>query len=292
MIINSGNLTLLYQGFNASFKEGFGQADSDYETLTLQVKSSTREEQYGWLGQFPGFTEWVGERTVRSIREHGYVIKNRKFESTVEVKRDDIEDDAYGVYSAMFAEMGRSAASHPAELVYATLKSGFDTKCYDGQYFFDTDHDVSGASVSNSGGGAGTPWYLLDCTRMIKPIIFQTRRPYDLKAMIDLNDEQVFMRDAFRYGVDTRVNAGFGLWQLAYGSKQALSADNYKAARQSMLGFKGDQDKAMGVRPTHLLVPPSLEGAAREILLAERNAAGATNVWQGSAKLLCSPWLA
>ena len=44
----------------------------------------------------------------------------------------------------------------PALLVAA----GFTSLCYDGQYFFDTDHPVgpneSPASVSNHGGGAGT----------------------------------------------------------------------------------------------------------------------------------------
>ena len=56
---------------------------------------------------------------------------------------------------------------------------------------------------------------------MIKPVIFQRRRDYDLRRMDMRDDEHVFMRDNYRYGVDARVNAGYGLWQLAYGSKQS-----------------------------------------------------------------------
>ena len=292
MIINSGNLTTLYKGFNTAFKEGFGVAKPDHEAIAMIVASTTSEEQYGWLGQFPGLREWVGERTVQGIREHGYTVKNKKFEATVEVARDNIEDDKFGVYSPLFSEMGRAAASHPATLVFDLLKKGFAQKCFDGQYFFDTDHDVQGASVSNDGGGAGTGWYLLDCSRQIRPIIFQRRRAYDMHRMDQPADEQVFMRDVYRYGVDARVSAGFGLWQLGYGSKQALTANNYGDAREAMLGYKGDEGRPLGIRPTHLVVPPSLEKEAREILVAERNAAGATNIWRDTAELLCSPWLA
>ena len=147
-------------------------------------------------------------------------------------------------------------------------------------------------SVSNDGGGAGTGWYLLDCSRMIKPIIFQRRRDYDLRRMDMRDDEHVFMRDQYRYGVDARVNAGYGLWQLAYGSKQALSAANYEAARVAIMGVMGDEDRPMGCMPTHLVVPPALEHEGLELLNAERLANGSTNVYRGTAKLIVSPWLA
>lgn len=293
MIVNSGNLLTLYRGFNAAFNEGFGQSPDDHAPFTMVVPSMTRTEEYGWLGQFPGLREWVGERVLRGISEHSYAIKNRKFESTIEVLRDDIEDDHHGVYTPLFREAGRAAAAHPCELVYAALKAGFATKCYDGQYFFDTDHpDGKGGSISNDGGGAGSPWFLMDTTRAVKPIIHQTRRAYNLTRMDDLDDENVFMRDTFRYGVDGRCNVGYGLWQLAYGSKQDLTSDNYAAAREAMLAFKGDEGRPMGIMPTHLVVPPGLEEEAREIIIAERLANGATNVWRGTAEVVVSPWLA
>ena len=41
-----------------------------------------------------------------------------------------------------------------------------------------------------------------------------------------------------------------------------------------------------------LVVPPTLEKEALELINAERSAAGATNIYRGSAELLVSPWLA
>ena len=297
MIITQGTLHTLFLAFNAAFREGFGQAPTDHQRITMMVSSMTATEEYAWLGQWPGLKEWVGERIVRSLIQHEYSIKNKTYESTIGVPRDRIRDDQYGVYTPMFSEMGRATAAHPAELVYQALMDGFDTKCYDGQYFFDTDHPVdqlgdAGTQANRpSTLGSGKPWFLIDTSRAIKPIIHQTREAYDLTRMDDPTDENVFMRREFLYGVDGRCNVGYGLWQLAYGSKQALTAANYAAARVAMHGFQADSGRPLGIMPNLLVVGPSQEQAARELISAERLANGATNVWQGSAEVLMSPWL-
>ena len=296
MILTQGTLQTLFVAFNAAFRAGFGQAPTDHQRITMMVPSMTSVEEYGWLGQWPGLKEWVGERVIRSLIQHEYSIKNKTYESTIGVGRDKIRDDQYGVYTPMFSELGRATAAHPAELVYAALAAGFDTKCFDGQYFFDTDHPVDqqgdGGTQSNSGGGNGTPWFLVDTSRMLKPIIHQTREPYDLTRMDDPTDENVFMRREFLYGVDGRCNVGFGLWQLAYGSKQELTAEHYAAARAAMHVFQADSGRPLGIMPNLLVVPPSLEQKALELISAERLANGATNVWRGTAEVLMSPWLA
>ena len=58
--------------------------------------------------------------------------KNKKFEMTIGVPRDDIEDDKYGVYTPLFSNMGEAAALQPDELVFGAMMSGFNEKCYDG----------------------------------------------------------------------------------------------------------------------------------------------------------------
>ena len=300
MIVNSRNLTILNTTYSAAFHAGFGQAPADHEPLTLMVPSMTAEAQYGWLGQVPGLREWVGERVLRGIAEHGYSIRNRKFETTVEVKRDAIEDDQYGVYAPLMRSLGEAAAAHPCELVYEALLAGFWTECYDGQYFFDADHAVQGSSVSNLGGapnraqllsGDQHAWYLVCANRAIKPILHQTRTPYEFETLDSLDDENVFIRDAFYYGCRGRGSAGYGLWQLAYGSVEALNEDNYRAARRAIHEALGDEGRALGYRPTHLVYPPALDHDALTLLNAERNANGSTNVYRGTATGLMSPWL-
>lgn len=292
MIINQSNLTLLYQAFKTAFNTGFRTNEQQWGRIATLVPSSTKSEQYGWLGQFPKLREWIGDRQVKNMAASSYAITNKSFESTIGVNRDDIEDDQYGVYTPLFQEMGFAAATHPDEMVFALLAAGFTTNCYDGQFFFDTDHPVGTGVVSNSGGGAGTPWYLLDVRRPLKPLIFQRRKDYNIQILQDEKDEAVFMRKEYRYGVDARCNVGFGFWQQAYGSKQTLDATNYASARTAMMSLKSDEGRPLGIKPNLLVVPPSLESAALTLLQAEKNANGADNIYRNTAELIVVPWLA
>lgn len=295
--INTHVLKTLGTAFKTSYQGGLGQHPAQWGQIATTITSTTARNEYGWLGQFPSMRKWVGDRVVHQMSGHGYAIVNDDFELTQGVLRNHIEDDNVGMYSKIFEEWGRSVAAHPDEQVFGLLKRGFDEECYDGQAFFDAEHPVldedgNKTLVSNSGGGSGTGWYLMDASRALKPLIYQERKKPQFVAKDNPDDERVFWNKEFVYGVDSRDAVGFGFWQMAFGSKQTLNATNYAAARTAMQEMKGDYGRPLGLMPRLLVVPPSLEGAALEILNAERNAAGATNVWRGTAELLVVPWLA
>ncbi len=302
MIITPAVLSALMTSFKKEYQAGQTMATPSWNKLASKVSSSSKSNTYGWLGQFPQFREWVGDRVIKDMAAHGYEITNKLFESTVGVARTDIEDDNIGAYAMLFQEMGRAAQMHPDELVYALLAAGGSTLCYDGQNFFDNEHPVypnvdgtgSPTLVANQdipGTSPGPAWYLLDVSRAIKPIIYQERIAPDLQQMTKSDDEHVFTADEYRYGVRARSNVGFGFWQMAFKSQQPLDKTNYAAARTAMQQFKADGGRPLGIRPTLLVVPPQLEAAGLEVLKAERDANGATNVYQGTAELLVSPWL-
>jgi phage major head subunit gpT-like protein len=297
MLINAANLDALRAGFKTSFQNGLGMATPQYARIATTVPSTTGENKYGWLGQIPGMKEWLGDRVIQNIAQHDYAITNKDYELTIGVKRNDIQDDNLGIYAPLFTEMGRATTAHPDLLSFALLKNGFDAECYDGQPFFDTDHPVldedgTPQSVSNTGGGSGTGWYLLDVSRAIKPIIFQERKKPEFVALDKVDDPNVFMKKEFLYGVDGRSNVGFGFWQMAYGSKQTLNAAAYATARAALAEMKGDHGRPLGLMPNLLVVPPSLESAGRKILNSELGSGGETNEWKGTAELLVVPWLA
>ncbi len=299
MIINAGNLTALFVAFKAAFNGGLGQAVTHYGLISTTVPSTTGSEEYGWLGAFPSMREWLGDRVIHGAKAHGYSIRNRPFELSVAVPRPAIEDDQYGVYTPMMTEMGRASAAHPDQLVFGLLKAGASTPCYDGQYFFDTDHPVlkdDGTTESQSNwdnnSGSGTAWYLLDCSRALKPIIYQERKKPSFVAKTSETDDNVFHRNEYVYGTDSRCNVGFGFWQLAYGSRKALDEANLIAAFTAMTERAGDHGRALGIRPTHLIVPPALEFAARKLVNATTLANGADNVLKGLVEVVSVPWLA
>lgn len=298
MDINTQTLRSAYVGFNASFQSGLQEASSMYGRIATTVPSTTRENEYGWLGKFPRFREWIGDRVINSLAKHGYSIRNKPFELTVEVDRDDFSDDNLGIYTPLFTQLGMAAGTFPDELIWPLLKAGFSTPCYDGQYFFDTDHPVldfngEAVSVANTDGGSGTPWFLLDVRQALKPLIYQERKAFGNLVRMDREDDQnVFMKKQFLYGLDGRANVGFGFWQMAWGSKQTLNAANYAAARAAMAGFKADFGKPLAIIPNLLVVPPSLEEAGRRLLQSQLVNGGETNPWAGTAEMLMVPWLA
>lgn len=296
MLINHQNLTALRTGFQTRFQQAFSGVTPHWPRVAMEVPSTTSKEIYAWLGAFPRMREWLGSRVIQNLAAHDFTIRNKTFELTVGVDRDDINDDNFGIYSPMMSEMGRAAASHPDELVFNLMKAGWTTVGYDGQPFFDADHPViqtdgTVASVSNSGGGSGAAWFLLDTSRAVKPLILQMRERAQFTTKDRTTDDNVFNDRLYVYGVDGRWNVGVGLWQMAYGSMQSLDATAYSAARTAMMGFKADGGEPLGVMPNLLVVGPSNDAAAREILLAERNDAGATNTLRNTAELLVVPWL-
>lgn len=289
--ITSALLANLFNGFKTEFRGAFTGATPAWAKIASKINSSTATEDYSWLSEWPAIREWIGDRLINELSASTYSVKNKKFESTIRVKRDNIEDDQLGLYGPMFQELGRATAMHPDELVFALLALGYTAKCYDGQTFFDDEHLVAGANVSNIGGGAGTPWYLLDTSRSLKPLIYQERRGFDLTALDNPTDANVFFRDEYIYGVDGRSNVGFGFWQMAFSSRQVLDAAGYAAARAAMMSFKSDAGRPLGIMPNLLVVPPSLEGKARQLMTADQ-IGGTDNEWKGTAEVLVSPFLA
>ncbi len=297
MIIDQANLTSMFVALRGIFTAAYEGAPSFHEHLAMVVPSSGRANDYAFMLQFPMLREWIGDRQIRSLAAASFQIVNKDYEATVEVERNDVEDDQLGIYNPIVAELGRAAKQHPDMLVADLLKTGFSNLCYDGKPFFAVDHPVGDGVASNFGGGTGTAWYLIDNTRAIRPFIIQRRSHPQLVRQDRPEEENVFMRKKFRYGVDYRGAAGYGLWQLAYASKQTLTTANYAAARMAMMSLKNEEGVPLGIRPNLLVVPPSLESQAKEILQAEvvlgdATAGGSkTNVWRGTAELLVVPWL-
>lgn len=161
MLVNATNLDLVFKGFKAVYPDAFLKAQPQWTKIAMETTGVCSDETYGWMGQFPQLREWFGERLVKNLKAHSLKLENRKFESTVLVRREHIADDKIGVFKPVFSEMGRLAKTHPDELITALLAAGFDTECFDGQYFFETDHPSKNKAgeeitVSNMQSGGDT----------------------------------------------------------------------------------------------------------------------------------------
>jgi len=106
----------------------------------------------------PQMREWVGGRDAKGFRENGITIANKTYEATMEVLVDEIRRDKTGQVMLRVAELAQRTNSHWASLLTTLIVAGTTTNCYDGQLFFDTDHDEgdSGTLDNDLTGAAAT----------------------------------------------------------------------------------------------------------------------------------------
>ena len=298
MPITSTDLPLdaLYTGLNVVFQDAYRSSiESGLRgRISTEVPTNSETEDYAWLGGVPGVREFVGERQVRDLSAFSYSIRNKIWENTISVDRAAIDHDKYGLIKTRVQELATAQSRFQDHLVMEILAGGFTALCYDGQYFFDTDHTggsnkgtdaLTASSLSaaitammkftdDQGNVLGvTPdtlvvppdlqwtarellesryypekltstdtqklannvlagslalvvspylsdtnnWYVLCTGRVIRPLIFQLDAPVEFQAL-EKESESGFMRGQYLYGTYARYNAGYGLWQYAFGS--------------------------------------------------------------------------
>lgn len=226
MILNASTLASIQKSFKVIFGEAFSRATPLWQQVAMFVPSTGASQDYPWLGAAPALTEWIDERAIGNIKAYKWTVVNKDWANDVGVKRNDIMYDNIGVYKPLIENIGFQAKNHPDTTIFDLFYTGFNTDCYDGQYFFDSDH-----------------------------------------PRLD--------------GLAAQSNLG----------SVVLTADNYGAGRSSMMQITNDRGEYLDIIPNLLVVPPQLEGTARDILLSERTSSGATNKWKDTADLLVVPRL-
>ena len=154
MLINKSSIASIFIGLKTLFDKAFQDAPSQWEQTAMRVPSTASQNDYNWLSNFPRMRKWIGEKVIKSLSAFRYSIVNDDFEVTVEVDRNDIEDNQLGIYNSHAQMAGFSARQLPDEIVAELKNNAFASQCYDGQFFYDTDHPVTNSdnvttSVSN-----------------------------------------------------------------------------------------------------------------------------------------------
>lgn len=149
MIINKATLNAVFVSLSTLFHNAFNRIEPQWDKIAMKVPSTTKTNDYKWLGKIPKMRKWIGDKQVDALSGHGYSITNDDWEVTVEVDRNDIEDDQLGIYKPQAEMAGESSAQLPDEIVADLVNGAFTLTGFDGQYFCDTDHPVGAGVVSN-----------------------------------------------------------------------------------------------------------------------------------------------
>ena len=154
MLVNRSNLQIIFRNLKTSFQKSFDATEVQWPKFAMRIKSTGKLNDYSWIEYFPKMREWVGEKVIKSLRGKHYEVINRDFEATIEVDRNNIEDDQLGIYRPMAEMAGYSARQLPDEIMFELLSNGFTQKCYDDKNFYAADHPVGAGVASNTGTAA------------------------------------------------------------------------------------------------------------------------------------------
>ena len=295
-VVTADFLSGLFTNFRAIYNETFMayEARVPYERYAMVIPSTTDTESYNWMGTVPKMQEWTDTARFAGLADYTYDLRNKDYQAGIEVDRNTIKDDKYQLVMPRIRQLAQEAARFPSELLISTLVA--NGLAYDGQNFFDTDHNESGSNQSNTNTGTGTTlaqvradfitartammrltddqgrpigivpdlvivppdlqdvfeqlvatntpggsttlaltntlnkavdilvdpnladtnnWFLLGTRGSFKPMVYQLREAPEFVAQDSPTDENSFNRRIYRYSVEMRAAAGFGLWQLA-----------------------------------------------------------------------------
>jgi len=119
------------------------------DAISNYFTSDQESETYKWLGQSPVMREWVGGRQAKGFLTNGLTIENKHFEGTLEINVKDLRRDKTGQIKVRINEFADRTNAHWAQILSKLINNAESTVCYDGQYFFDTDH-LEGKSGAQS----------------------------------------------------------------------------------------------------------------------------------------------
>lgn len=118
--------------------------------VAMRMSSDQAIETYAWLGNSPAMREFIAGRQPAELKENSFTITNKDYETSLNIKLKDLRRDKLGMVQMRVNQLADRAMDHPAKLLSNLIIAGESTVCYDGQFFFDTDHlDGDSGTLSN-----------------------------------------------------------------------------------------------------------------------------------------------
>lgn len=122
-----------------------------YAPFTFRAESNQPDgETHAWLGGFPGMTERKGDPQFGGLIAPEFFIKNVPFQAGVSIKKEHWLFQKLGLIEKRINEGVEVALDHPGLLIQQAIAAAESTNCYDGQFFFDTDHSEGSSGTQNN----------------------------------------------------------------------------------------------------------------------------------------------
>lgn len=117
------------------------------------IRSDQDSETYPWIGQVPQLSAKGGSKKFDQLGTTEWALKNVEYQGGIAFPKKHVLYEKTDQIMIRVSELAQRTQAHWAVLVGALLIAAEATACYDGQYFFDTDHNEgdSGAQSNDIG---------------------------------------------------------------------------------------------------------------------------------------------
>jgi phage major head subunit gpT-like protein len=121
------------------YEEAFKGTSGLATKLATFIPASQKTENYSFISDIPIMREFIEERKVRGIKDYGFTIRDRKWEATIGIERDAIEDDATGQIRLRVQTLADSGMAHYDRLLFDVINA--NGTAYDGTAFYHANHN-------------------------------------------------------------------------------------------------------------------------------------------------------
>lgn len=150
MQITPQSLRDLRVAINMLFTGARAKTPSVYQDIATRTTSATKTVSFPSHAATRKLRRWEGERKVVNGKAYDYQVTAEKFELTMGIPVEEIEDDNIGAYNALVMDAGEQTALWPDDLVFEALLAGETELAFDGKAFFANDHALkSGSTIDN-----------------------------------------------------------------------------------------------------------------------------------------------
>lgn len=150
MQITPQSLRDLRTAINLALTKGRGMATPVWSRFATKVTSATKHTNFPIHAATKKLRRWEGERKIVNGKAYDYQVTPEKFELTMGISVEELEDDNIGAWQAMLLDMGVQIELWPDDLVIDALLAGETDLCFDGLAFFANTHALkAGATIDN-----------------------------------------------------------------------------------------------------------------------------------------------
>lgn len=136
-------ISMLFDGARA-------KTPSVYQQIATRTTAATKTVSFPSHASTRKLRRWDGERKIVNGKAYDYRVTAEKFELTMGIPVEEIEDDNIGAYNHLVMDMGEQAALWPDDLVFEALLAGSTELAFDGKAFFANDHELkAGSTIDN-----------------------------------------------------------------------------------------------------------------------------------------------